>query len=95
MDSNGYNPSIMDTEPGVCFICTATGDTARHEVFYGISNRRNSKINGLWVYLCPRCHRWVHAENPLKLKIGAQERYEENHTRAEFMELIGRNYLEI
>lgn len=62
MDRNGYNPSILATEDGVCMLCGLCTDTARHEVFYGTGERKLSKRYGLWVNLCPRCHSKVHED---------------------------------
>ena len=36
-------------------------DLVRHEVFYG-QNRAKSKAFGLWILVCPDCHRWIHGE---------------------------------
>ena len=52
MDRNGYNPSILATEDGVCMLCGLCTDTARHEIFYGTGERSLSKRYGLWVNLC-------------------------------------------
>lgn len=60
MDSNGYNKSLFDTREGVCWYCHRGGDTVRHEVFFGQKDRAISKKVGTWLYLCPRCHAWVH-----------------------------------
>jgi hypothetical protein len=56
---------------------------------------------GLIVYLCPECHRGtygVHGKNghdiDLDLKKIAQKMYEEKHSREEWMNEIGRNYLD-
>lgn len=56
LDSNGYAPSIMDTTANLCYLCGATTPTERHEVFGG-PLRNKSKSLGLWVNLCPGCHR--------------------------------------
>ena len=101
MDKNGYNPSIMDTEPGTCFICGAHRETIRHEVFCG-PNRSISKKHGFWVNICPVpwCHQDVHThaiimgeDIDLRLKRMVQSEYEREHTREEFVQLIGRSYL--
>lgn len=94
MDRNGYNPSIFDTEPGECWLCRNEGQTVRHEVFGGNPNRRLSKYHGLWIDICPSCHNKVHA-SPKEyewLKEAAQALYEYNHTRQEWVSIIGRNY---
>lgn len=60
LDRNGYAPSILDTEQGVCFRCTRGTDTARHEIFYGNGVRPKSKRYGLWADFCPYCHNLIH-----------------------------------
>lgn len=61
-NNNGYRPSIIATEDGVCMLCGLCTSTARHEIFYGTGERALSKKYGLWVNLCPRCHARVHAD---------------------------------
>ena len=94
-DRNGYNLSIMGTEDGVCFICGRQPDTARHEVFYG-PNRQASKREGLWIAVCPDCHRKIHAnpEGFQLLKVTGQRAFEVLRPRGEFVRIFGRNYLD-
>ena len=97
MDRNGYNPSRFSTEPGTCFICWREHvDTVRHEVFQGYFNRRLSKEDGLWINVCPECHRKIHANQPqyLWLKEAAQKLYEMEYGHDSFFWRYGRNYLE-
>lgn len=84
-----------------CFYCgTITGLNPHH--IYAGSNRQRSDKNGFVVWLCFRCHRFLHdgAKYPIDytmdkhLKILCQKKYEENHTREEFINLIGKNYIE-
>ena len=95
MDRNGYNKSLLDTEENICFLCKRHGDTARHEIF-GASNRAFSKKLGLWINLCPSCHKSVHSNpldhNPLKQK--GQRAFEKEYGHERFMAVFGRNYLE-
>jgi hypothetical protein len=95
LDKNGYVPSIMVKDPDICCLCGRGGDMARHEIYFG-PNRQASKANGFWVTVCPACHNMIHRNRKidLELKKMCQSHYEESHTRAEFMALIGRNYLE-
>ena len=103
LDSNEYAKPLFDTQYGVCFICGAEGDTARHEVFYGTADRQTSKAVGCWVYVCPKCHEKIHNNANLDkaLKMSMQILFERIHTRRwgkecardEFMALFGRNYL--
>lgn len=96
-DSNGYSESILPTRAGRCYVCGKETDTARHEIFGGTANRKNSKAEGLWINVCPKCHTLIHAlpneEYDLHLKRNAQWMYECSHTRDEFIKLFGRNWL--
>lgn len=62
MDRNGYNPSIIPTQDGVCFLCGREVQTVRHEIYPGTGTRTLCKRYGVWVNLCPRCHDIVHAD---------------------------------
>ena len=99
MDRNGYNDSILDTDPYSCHVCGkigSRGDFARHEVFPG-PLRKVSKEAGLWCYVCPYCHEQIHRTPgkgyDLLLKHEAQTVYEMENGHAAFMALIGKNYL--
>jgi hypothetical protein len=77
LDRNGYAPSILDTDAGLCYVCWRHTETARHEIFFGRGRRKKSKRLGLWVNLCPRCHTAVHNNGKYKsLKQNAQEAIE-------------------
>ena len=81
-----------------CIIC---GDTRAeiHHVFFGIPNREHCDEDGLWVWVCPDHHRLsansfhFNRSMDLKLKRYAQRKYEETHTREEFIERYGKSYL--
>ena len=67
--------------------------------FFG-KNRKNSDKNGFVVWLCEAHHRGTYGVHgklgeylDLKLKRECQAKYEETHTREEFMSIIGKNYL--
>ena len=97
MEKNKYNDSVMETEYGTCFFCGRACSTARHEIFYGWANRQKAKRLGYWVNLCPTCHDDVHKypndgiDKYLKHK--GQIKYEETHSREEFIDEWGRSYL--
>ena len=97
LDSNGYAESLLATERGFCFYCQRQTECARHEIFYGNGRRKLSKEDGLWCYLCPKCHDFEHdyklVRNGETLMQTGQRAYERNHTREEFMKRYGRNYL--
>lgn len=71
----------------------------KHHIYAGNPNRRISEENGFWVYLLPELHNTsdlgVHFDKDLdlRLKRECQTKFEETHSREEFMRLIGRNYL--
>ena len=84
-----------------CFVTEDTEGLHKHHCLNG-PNRRLAEEDGLWIWL-----RWdQHIENsPYKTphndadtdlfyKRLAQRKYEETHTREEWMRRYGRNYLE-
>lgn len=81
-----------------CYKCGTMFNLHKHHI-YGGPNRKISEKEGFYVYLCARHHNWsdegVHFDKDfdLELKQECQRRYEEDHTRDDFMKLIGRNYL--
>ena len=91
--------SIMQTEKK-CYITGQTRNLHKHHIYAG-KNRKVSEENGFWVYLVGWLHNQsdegVHGKNghdlDIKLKTECQAKFEETHTRAEFMALIGKNYL--
>lgn len=92
-------PSILKTRPGVCYICRRKTETALHHIYEG-PFRWVSDEQGFTVFLCPDCHQYgpkaVHRcrDTALWLKARCQRVYERNHSREEFMRLVGRNYLD-
>lgn len=68
-------------------------------VFYGNSNRKQSEKYGCWVWLCGKHHNLsdfgIHFDKELDLKVKklAQSKFEENHSRQEFMQIFGKNWL--
>lgn len=96
LDSNGYNPSLLNTEQGTCYLCKREGiDTARHEIMFGTGNRQLAKKYGVWCNLCPSCHDLVHKEKRynLMLKEVAQIKFEKKYSRPQWMDTFGRSYL--
>lgn len=100
-----HKPSILQKRDGTCYLCILrNGDHRKHRVLhehhiFGGPNRIHSEEEGLKVYLCPEhhltgpaaVHRCQETQNILH-QIGQQE-FEKNHTREEFMNIFGRNYL--
>lgn len=89
--------SILSEEKR-CYVCGSTVNIENHHIFFGplrpVSDRRGFKA-----FLCGFHHRdtkhGVHGnrELDLRLKRECQRKYEEKHTREEWMKIIGRNYL--
>lgn len=102
MDELARKPSILQTEKK-CFLTGYEGEGLDcHHIFFGIANRKISDENGFWVWLRHDFHiadspnKTPHndPETDLYLKKRCQEKYEETHSREEFIALIGRNYLD-
>ena len=98
--------SIMqDNEDNRCYLCMDLNKdftfkyTEEHHCIYGMANRAISERLGLKVKLCLEHHRIgkeaVHnnVNNSLILKKAAQRKYEEDHSRAEWMAEMERNWL--
>lgn len=100
-----HKESILHEKDGTCFLCMQDGFFCqygvvhKHHIFMG-PNRVHSEAHGLTVYLCPRHHEFskdaVHEniENSRILQRIAQRAFEREHSREEFMQIFGRNYLE-
>ena len=81
-----------------CYFCGKLTNLERHHVFGGVANRPISEKYGLTVWLCHNCHTGQNGAQydkmkNLRLKQDAQFAFERNHTRSEWMKLIGKNYL--
>ena len=102
-----HSPSIIQPKDGGCYLCEKLHEDygakklEEHHVFFGHGQREISEAWGLKVYLCRKHH--VHAGGPeavhrnhdicLIVQQDAQRAFERTHSRQEFMDLIGRNYL--
>lgn len=91
--------SILQREKK-CYITGSTYNLHRHHIFAG-GRRQISEREGFWVYLIGHLHNQsndgVHGKNghalDLRLKQDCQRKYEETHSREEWMLLMGKNYL--
>ena len=89
--------SILQSEK-ICFFCNSMSWLEEHHI-YGGANRKISERQGFKVYLCHHCHNeppnGVHfnEKRNRQLKKICQQKYEETHTREDFLRLIGRNYI--
>lgn len=77
------------------------GKLDKHHIYFGSGDRSVSEQYGFWVWIRHDHHiadmpyNTPHNDRAvdLQLKRECQRKYEEKHTRDEFMALIGRNYL--
>lgn len=92
--------SILQTNKE-CYVTGSTQNLHLHHIYAG-SRRQISDRNGFVVWLTGYYHNQsndgVHGKNghelDLMLKRACQKKYEETHSREEFMQLIGKNYLD-
>lgn len=103
-----HKASILhEKAAGTCYLCVCLHGDYRihryleeHHIFGGPA-RNVSEAEGLKVYLCLEHHRAgpeaVHTNATVKqiLQQEAQKKFERTHSREEFMNLVGRNYLEL
>ena len=104
LDSNGYAPSLMQSEEeqAYCYRCGRSCEKLdRHEPLGG-ANREKSKELGLWVVLCHfSCHQEaphsVHkdASEANRLRVKAQRVAMKHYgwSTADFIREFGRSYL--
>ncbi len=91
--------SIMQTKKE-CFITGYIYNLHKHHIFEGTANRRLSEQYGLWVWLRADWHNLadygVHFNKELdrKLKVLAQEKFEEKYGHNKFMEVFKKNYID-
>lgn len=89
--------SILQSEKQ-CFYCGTTLNLERHHCIHGTAGRRIADKLGLTIWLCSEHHRGNYSphqnrELDLRLKRFAQSCYEDKHSREEWMQKVGRNYL--
>jgi len=92
-------PSILQ-DVKECYLTGRTDNLHTHHIFFGTGNKKVSDENGFWVWLTGKYHNQdsgisVHHNRyfDLTLKMKCQAKFEEMHSREEFIKLIGRNYL--
>ena len=89
IEQNRY--SILTNKLNECYNCHKHNiKLDLHEV-YGGANRIRSMKNGLVVPLCRECH--SNEEIISKLRLKCQQEFEKEHTRDEFIQIIGKSYL--
>lgn len=88
--------SVLQEDLSICYFCGGRA-TDKHEIFCGTANRQKSKDYGLVVGLCRAHHEIVHrypkGECNRILRIDGQMKFEETHSREEFIAKFGKSYL--
>lgn len=95
-----FPKSIITDRMNECLVCGSYANIQVHHIFAG-KNRSNSTKYGLVVPLCMYHHTGsniaVHGKNghklDMELKQLGQKAFEWEHTREEFIERFGKNYL--
>lgn len=90
--------SILQNEKK-CYITGQAQGLHKHHIYPGYGTRQICEREGFYIWLKPEFHNMsndgIHfnKEFDLEVKRECQRKYEETHTREEFVSLIGRNYL--
>lgn len=89
------NSIVQDMTEERCFLCGRTTNLDLHHIMHGVANRRWATKLGLTCWLCRPCHNNAHCDIVVnkRLQRAAQRAFERNHTRTEWMEIFGKNYL--
>lgn len=102
MGTSKNKVSVLQGKEKYCYITGAENRPLhRHHIYFGTGLRDISEENGFWCYLIPELHnqseKGVHGRDghnlDMLLKRECQKAYEREHTREEFVRLIGRSYL--
>ena len=99
LDSNGYAPSIIQTDTSHCWFCGRNDQKLdRHEPFNG-AFRQKSKAYGMWVVLChERCHmgkahKDAGSERTMKRIVQARAMHYYDWNTEDFIARFGKNWL--
>ncbi len=79
------------TKRGRCEFCKEYSYKLDPHEVYGGSNRKRSIENNFVILLCRNCHEDDEIKKELKIKF--QQEFEKEHTREEFIKIIGKSYL--
>lgn len=84
-----------------CFFCGRTDRLEKHHALHGTANRRKADALGLWVWLCPECHRGTYGvhgkhghDRDMAVKMAAEFAYlSAGHSMDDWMREFQKNYL--
>ena len=100
-----HRKSILATQKGICFLCAHLNEdyrqkcTEEHHILFGAGRRQQAEGVGIKVDLCLYHHRIgqqaVHNNQEMRELLCriAQAEYEQTHTRGEWLQIAGKNYL--
>lgn len=100
LDKNGYAPSLLG-DWCYCSMCFQIPPKLhRHELFHndmGGKTRDKSKMYGLWLSVCPKCHNQIHRDakvsNALKIRGQRMAMKKYGWTLDDWRVRFGKNYL--
>ena len=86
--------SILTDDLEHCYLCGRNASEI-HEI-YSAGSRKQSMLHNFTIPICRECHQHITLNyyDNLQLKQVCQKKFEETHTREEFMQIIRKNYLE-
>ena len=76
---------------GICEFCGKYSKKLEPHEVYGGSNRKRSIQHKFVKLICRECHNNEEIIN--QLRIDVQKEYEKEHTRQEFIDIIGKSYI--
>lgn len=76
---------------GICEFCGKYSKKLEPHEVYGGSNRKRSIQHKFVKLICRECHSNERIIN--QLRIDVQKEYEKEHTRQEFIDIIGKSYI--
>lgn len=79
------------TKEGICECCGKYSERLDPHEIYGGSNRKRSIKYKFIKLICRECH--SNDNKIMQLRADTQKEYEKNHSREEFIKIIGKNYL--
>jgi hypothetical protein len=89
---------VQDLSVERCFVCGCVRELELHHIMHGTANRRLATRYKLTCWLCRTHHTGrfgVHSNPELNrlLQQEAQRAFERRHTRQDWMNIFGKNYL--
>lgn len=92
--ANKYQPSKIQ-KTCECYLCHGSSSKGleHHHCLHGTGQRKLADEDGLWVWLCRKCHSRLHDfnEHDKELQLIAQQTYIQEQRSKGFTEEIGRN----